>query len=49
MAVTMPHVHLSGANALVTVLYVIAILGAAKLLAMSFPDNIVSQSWLTLF
>jgi hypothetical protein len=44
-----PHFHVSGTHALVVILYVMAFFGAAKLLAMSLPDNKVAQAWLALY
>lgn len=33
------HVHISGINALIVVLYVIAVMGALNLLAMKYADS----------
>lgn len=44
-----PHFHVSGTHALVVVLYVMVFFGAAKMLAMSFPDNKVAQAFLALY
>lgn len=45
----MPHVHVSGIQATVTFLFIIAAFGALKLLAMSTPNATLSQAWLALF
>lgn len=44
----MPHFHVSGIHAFVVFLVVVATFGALHLLAMSAPDNRVSQAWLSL-
>lgn len=44
----MPSLKVSGAAALVTALYVVAIFGALHLLAISKPDNKYARAWLGL-
>lgn len=45
----MPHIHMSGIAGLATFLFIVAAFGSLKLLAMSFPNSTLSQSWLALF
>jgi hypothetical protein len=47
--VPIPTVRITGAEAIVTLLYVIAMLGALKLVALSYPNARLSRAWLTLF
>lgn len=44
-----PHVHLSGINALVTFLFIVAAFGSIKMFALSHPNNSAAQAWLALF
>ena len=39
------HVHVSGLNAVITVLYIIAIMGTINLVAKKYPDSKLSASW----
>ena len=39
------HVHVSGLDAVITVLYVVAIVGTVNLVAKKYPDNKLSASW----
>lgn len=34
-----PHLHISGINAIITVLYVLVVLGTLNLIAMKFQDR----------
>lgn len=44
------HVHISGIQGIVTVLYVIAVLGTLNLLAMKFSSkSALAASWANLF
>ena len=46
----MPHTHISGLEGLITVLYVIAIMGALNLLAKKYKDsNPLARSYAYLF
>ena len=44
-----PHVHVSGIQAMTTFLFIVVAFGSLKLLAMSHPNNTVAQAWLALF
>jgi hypothetical protein len=43
------HFHVSGTQAIVTLLIVIVGLGSIKMLALQKPDNKFAQAWLSLF
>lgn len=44
------HLHISGIDGLITVLYIIAIMGALNLLAMKFADRSgLAASWCNIF
>lgn len=46
--VPVPVFRVTGTNALVVFLYVVALFGAAHLAALAHPNNRLSQAWLTL-
>lgn len=41
----MPHVHISGINAVITFLFVVASFGSLSLLASAYPDATASAAW----
>lgn len=43
-----PHFHISGTHALLMFLAMVVLFGASHLLAISMPDNKLSQAWLSL-
>lgn len=45
---TVPHFHLSGANAVVLFLYIVAVFGGLHMVAASFPESQFSRAWLKL-
>lgn len=49
MATLGPHLHVSGVNGLLTVLYVMAFFGVMRLWAVSHATNRFAQAWLMLY
>lgn len=44
------HLHISGIDGIITVLYIVAIMGALNLLAMKFADQSgLAASWCNIF
>jgi hypothetical protein len=41
----MPHVHISGINAVVAALFMVVFFGGTHLLASSYPSATLSQAW----